>query len=85
MSEKEKTLQKPKSAIIKPENLVPFKNHSYKVIENESMIELTESIRENGILNPLLVRPLEGEDGKYEIISEHRRTEARYEETPLYR
>ena len=64
---------KSKSLIIKLDDLVPFKNHPYKVIENESMIELTESISEHGILNPLLVRPLEGEDGKYEIISGHRR------------
>ncbi len=64
---------KSKSLIIKLEDLVPFENHPYKVIENESMIELTESIREHGILNPLLVRPLESADGKYEIISGHRR------------
>ncbi len=64
---------KSKSLIIKLEDLVPFNDHPYKVIENESMIELTESIAEHGILNPLLVRPLEGTDGKYEIISGHRR------------
>ena len=64
---------KSKSLIIKLEDLVPFKDHPYKVIENESMIELTESISEHGVLNPLLVRPLKGEDGKYEIISGHRR------------
>lgn len=66
-------VQKAKSLIIKLEDLVPFKDHPYKVIKNEGMIELTESIAEHGILNPLLVRPLEGEDGKYEIISGHRR------------
>lgn len=66
-------VQKAKSLIIKLEDLVPFKDHPYKVIENEGMIELTESIAEHGILNPLLVRPLEGEDGQYEIISGHRR------------
>ena len=66
-------VQKAKSLIIKLEDLVPFKDHPYKVIEDESMIEPTESIAEHGILNPLLVRPLEGEDGKYEIISGHRR------------
>ena len=65
--------QKTKSLIIKLEDLVPFKDHPYKVIENEGMIELTESISDHGILNPLLVRPLEGKDGKYEIISGHRR------------
>ncbi len=64
---------KSKSLIIKLDDLVPFKDHPYKVIENEGMIELTDSISEHGILNPLLVRPLEGEDGKYEIISGHRR------------
>lgn len=69
----EATTPKAKSLIIKLEDLVPFKDHPYKVIENEGMIELTESISEHGILNPLLVRPLEGEDGKYEIISGHRR------------
>ena len=67
------TTQKPKSMVIKIEDLVPFKDHPYKVIENESMIELIESIKENGILNPLIVRPLEGEESKYEIISGHRR------------
>ncbi|MBR5619099.1 MAG: ParB/RepB/Spo0J family partition protein [Clostridia bacterium] len=69
----EATTPKAKSLIIKLEDLVPFKDHPYKVIENESMAELTDSIKEHGILNPLLVRPLEGEDGKYEIISGHRR------------
>ena len=64
---------KSKSLIIKLEDLEPFKDHPYKVIENESMIELIDSISVHGILNPLLVRPLEGEDGKYEIISGHRR------------
>ncbi|MBQ6183127.1 MAG: ParB/RepB/Spo0J family partition protein [Clostridia bacterium] len=70
---KHETAVKAKSLIIKLEDLFPFKDHPYKVIENESMTELTESIAEHGILNPLLVRPLEGEDGKYEIISGHRR------------
>ena len=69
----EVTASKSKSLIIKLEDLVPFKDHPYKVIENESMIELTESISVHGILNPLLVRPLEDADGKYEIISGHRR------------
>ena len=70
---KSDAMPKSKSLIIKLEDLEPFKDHPYKVIENESMTELTDSIKEHGILNPLLVRPLEGEDGKYEIISGHRR------------
>jgi len=64
---------KAKSLIIKLEDLEPFKEHPYKVIENDSMTELIDSIRVHGILNPLLVRPLEDEDGRYEIISGHRR------------
>ena len=70
---KHETAVKAKSLIIKLEDLVPFRDHPYKVLENESMIELTDSIKEHGILSPLLVRPLEGADGKYEIISGHRR------------
>ena len=70
---KDNATQKSKSLIIKHEDLVPFKDHPYKVIENDNLSELIESIAANGILNPLLVRPLEGEDGKYEIISGHRR------------
>ena len=68
-----KEILKTKSLIVKTEELVPFKDHPYKVIENESMTELIESIKEYGVLNPLIVRPLEDENGKYEIISGHRR------------
>ena len=64
---------KSKSLIIKLEDLVPFKDHPYLVREGAELDDLTESIGTHGILNPLLVRPLEGEDGKYEIISGHRR------------
>ena len=69
----EATTPKAKSLIIKLEDLVPFKDHPYKVIGNESMNELIDNISVHGILNPLLVRPLDSEDGKYEIISGHRR------------
>ena len=64
---------KSKSLIIKLEDLVPFKDHPYLVREGVELDDLTESIGTHGILNPLLVRPLESEDGKYEIISGHRR------------
>ena len=73
MNHQENTQPKPKSTFMKLCDLVPFKEHPYKVIENESMTELADSIKEHGILNPLLVRPLEEADGKYEIISGHRR------------
>ena len=68
--------QKPKSLNIKTDELVPFEDHPYKVIDNDSMDELTESIREHGILNPLIVRPVEGVENSYEIISGHRRYHA---------
>ena len=42
-------------------NLVPFEGHPYKVEDNADMDALVESIRENGILNPLIVRPAEND------------------------
>ena len=50
-----------------------FKNHPFRVVDDEDMYRLAESIKENGVLNPLIVRPA-GED--YEIISGHRRKRA---------
>ena len=52
--------------------LYPFENHPYQVLNNEEMETLTESIRTEGILSPLIVRPLEN-TGEYEVISGHRR------------
>ena len=54
--------------------LVPFKDHPFKVVEDESMLRTTESISMFGVLTPLIARPTE--DGKYEIISGHRRAHA---------
>ena len=53
-----------------------FDGHPYKVLDNEEMDSLTESIRENGVLTPVLVRPLESTPGEYEIIAGHRRIRA---------
>lgn len=58
---------------IKLEDIVAFKNHPFKVGDNESFKELVQSIKENGLLNPIIVRP---KDDKYEIISGHRRLKA---------
>ena len=55
--------------------LHPFEGHPYKVLDNEEMETLTESIHTEGILSPLIVRPLEGSD-EYEVISGHRRLHA---------
>ena len=49
----------------------PFKDHPFKVLDDEKMHELVESIMLNGVLVPVTVRPLE--DGEYEMISGHRR------------
>lgn len=54
--------------------LVPFKNHPFKVVDDEAMLRTTESIAQFGVLTPLIARPLE--DGGYEIISGHRRAHA---------
>ncbi len=51
-----------------------FKNHPFKVLDDDKMTDLIESIRENGILNPVIVRP--NEAGNYEMISGHRRLHA---------
>ena len=55
--------------------LHPFEGHPYKILDNEEMETLTESVHNEGILSPLIVRPLEGTDG-YEVISGHRRLHA---------
>lgn len=48
-----------------------FPNHPFKVIDNEEMQQMKESIEENGVLVPVIVRPKE--NGRYEMISGHRR------------
>ena len=69
-------VEKTKSLIIKLDDLVPFKDHPYKVLDNADMDELVKSIKEVGLINPVIVRPLDGTEGKYEIISGHRRVHA---------
>ena len=56
------------------DRLVPFRNHPFKVIDDEAMLRTTESIAQYGVLTPLIARPKE--DGTYEIISGHRRVHA---------
>lgn len=58
------------------EELQPFEGHPYKVLDNEEMSELVESIREHGVLTPLIVRPLDEKETKFEVISGHRRLHA---------
>ena len=58
------------------EKLHAFENHPYKVQDNEEMERLSESIREHGVLSPIIVRPKENAEDEYEIISGHRRVMA---------
>ena len=67
---------KPKLMNIKIEKLHPFENHPYKVLDDEPMTELVESIKEYGLLNRIIVRSLEDKPDEYEIISGHRRVHA---------
>ena len=71
----EKTV-KPKLMNIKLEKLHPFEDHPYKVLDDDSMTELVESIKEYGLLNRIIARPLEDKQDEYEIISGHRRVHA---------
>ena len=69
--------KKLKSAVNIPlEKIRPFEGHPYKVIDDEEMNALIESIQEQGILSPLIVRPLENTEDEYELISGHRRLRA---------
>ena len=54
--------------------LKPFEQQPFKVLLDESMDELVESIKQNGVLSPVVVRP--HKDGGYEILSGHRRVKA---------
>lgn len=53
-----------------------FRDHPYQVLDNEEMNSLIESVQQQGIMTPLIVRPLEDTTDEYEIISGHRRFRA---------
>lgn len=55
-------------------DLVPFKDHPFRVVDDDRMMETVESVKEYGVLVPLIVRPIE--DGLFEIVSGHRRKRA---------
>ena len=59
---------------IRIDQIYPFENHPFKVLDDDKMTDLVESIKENGILVPVLVRP--DDEGSYEMISGHRRLHA---------
>ena len=67
------TMKKP--VAIPVEKLRPFAGHPFKVKDDEEMNTLIESIQAQGVLSPLIVRPIEDTD-EYEVISGHRRLHA---------
>ena len=67
------TMKRPMSILIS--KLRPFEGHPFKVKDDEEMNTLIESVQTQGILSPLIVRPIENTD-EYEVISGHRRLHA---------
>lgn len=59
---------------VRTDEIWPFKDHPFKVVEDEAMLRTVESVANYGVLAPLILRPLEG--GGYEVISGHRRLHA---------
>ena len=66
--------QREKIVEIPLSELFPFKDHPFKVIDNEAMLDTAESIKQYGVLVPAIARPRE--DGGYELVSGHRRKRA---------
>jgi len=64
---------KKRAANIPTDKLHAFEGHPFQVIDNEEMESLAESIQAQGIISPLIVRPMDGKTDKYEVISGHRR------------
>ena len=72
---KTKNPPKKKAANIQVDKLRTFEGHPFKVLDDEDMNNLTESIKAQGIISPLIVRIIENTD-EYEVISGHRRLHA---------
>ena len=72
---KTKNQPKKKAANIQVDKLRTFEGHPFKVLDDEDMNNLTESIKAQGIISPLIVRAIESTD-EYEVISGHRRLHA---------
>lgn len=62
--------------MIPANSIRPFEGHPYKVLDNDEMSALVDSILEQGVMSPLIVRPIEGRPDEYELISGHRRLHA---------
>ena len=62
------------AVLIEVDRIQQFKDHPFKVLDDSKMEDLVESIKVNGVLNPVILRPIDG--GQYEMISGHRRLHA---------
>ena len=60
--------------ILAVSKLIPYSNHPFKLYEDERLDDMVRSIRELGVLQPIIVRPLD--NGDYEILSGHNRVNA---------
>jgi len=58
------------------DKLIHFRNHPFRLYSMERLLELAESIEQNGVLMPIIVRPLHNDSEQYEILAGHNRTEA---------
>ena len=56
--------------------LIPYSNHPFKLYEGERFSDMVESIKVNGVITPIIVRPIDSHDEQYEILSGHNRVEA---------
>ncbi len=66
--------EKEGAVYIRTDQILPFEHHPFKVLDDDKMDELVESIKLNGVLTPVIVRP--DDQGTYEMISGHRRLHA---------
>ena len=81
-SEKERyesSLEKIENISIK--DIDNFPNHPFKVIENDELLQMVESIKDKGVIVPVLVRPKE--NGRYEMVSGHRRKRSAFSRITL--
>ena len=63
-----------KVQMIPLDKITDFPNHPYRVVEDDEMFNMAESVKKWGVIHPVIVRPKE--DGTYEMISGHRRKRA---------
>ena len=56
--------------------LKPFPKHPFKIYTQDKLMEMAESIKQNGVIVPVIIRPIKGNDYEYEIIAGHNRVQA---------